>query len=110
MGGAAGDEIDRADVSLGTPADAVVLASSRGHTNFYQRVVEEVVMLFPEQTGGQQDPEVHADIVYFRTPAGGEVFSVGSIAWSGALLSNDCDNGISRITENVLQRFAHPAG
>ncbi|KAB2807850.1 hypothetical protein F9L07_24490 [Pimelobacter simplex] len=105
MGGAAGDEIDRADVSLGTPEHAVVLASSRGHSNFYQRVLEEIGMNLPDHGGGEQDPEVHADIVYFRTPDGGEVFSTGSIAWSGALLENGTENGVSRMTENVVRRF-----
>jgi N,N-dimethylformamidase len=105
MGGAAGDEIDRVDVSLGTPPDAVVLASSRGHSNLYQRVVEETPTNHPDQTGGQQDPEVHADIVYFKTASGGEVFSTGSIAWSGSLLHNETDNGVSRMTENVIRAF-----
>ncbi|MCR1783962.1 hypothetical protein KVF89_15580 [Nocardioides carbamazepini] len=105
MGGAAGDEIDRADVSLGTPEHAVVLASSRGHSNFYQRVLEEIGMNLPDHGGGEQDPEVHADIVYFRTPEGGEVFSTGSIAWSGALLENGTENGVSRMTENVVRAF-----
>lgn len=105
MGGAAGDEIDRADVSLGTPEHAVVLASSRGHSNFYQRVLEEIGMNLPDHGGGEQDPEVHADIVYFRTPEGGEVFSTGSIAWSGSLLENGTENGVSRMTQNVIDRF-----
>ncbi|PXY23310.1 hypothetical protein BAY59_26880 [Prauserella coralliicola] len=105
MGGAAGDEIDRADRALGTPSHAVILASSRGHSNFYQRVIEEIPMNLPEHGGGEQDPEVHADIVYFRTPGGGEVFSTGSIAWSGALLHNKTENGVSRMTENVLRAF-----
>ncbi|KRB78480.1 hypothetical protein ASE01_04245 [Nocardioides sp. Root190] len=110
MGGAAGDEIDRADVSLGTPPGAVVLASSRGHSNFYQRVVEEIAMNLPNHGGGEQDPEVHADIVYFRTPGGGEVFSTGSIAWSGSLLHADGDNGVSRMTENVIRAFVGRRG
>lgn len=105
MGGAAGDEIDRVDQALGTPPGAVVLASSRGHSNFYQRVVEEIPMSLPDHGGGEQDPEVHADIVYFTTPGGGEVFSTGSIAWSGALLHNATDNGVSRMTENVIREF-----
>jgi N,N-dimethylformamidase len=33
------------------------------------------------------------------------VFSVGSIAWTGALSHNGYDNDIARITENVLRRF-----
>lgn len=105
MGGAAGDEIDRVDVALGTPPHAVVLASSRGHSNFYQRVLEEIGMNLPDHGGGQQDPEVHADIVYFRTPRGGEVFSTGSIAWSGSLLHANTNNGVSRMTENVITAF-----
>lgn len=110
MGGAAGDEIDRVDVSLGTPPGAVVLASSRGHSNFYQRVVEEIAMNLPDHGGGEQDPEVHADIVYFRTPEGGEVFSTGSIAWSGSLLHAGGDNGVSRMTENVIRAFVGRRG
>ncbi|WAM19566.1 N,N-dimethylformamidase beta subunit family domain-containing protein [Rhodococcus sp. JS3073] len=107
MGGAAGDELDRADHALGTPPGAVVLASSRDHSNFYQRALEEIAMNLPGHGGGQQDPDVRADIVYFQTPAGGEVFSVGSIAWSGALLHNNADNGVSRITANVIRRFVN---
>lgn len=105
MGGAAGDEIDRADTALGTPHHATIIASSRGHSNYYQRVVEEIAMNLPDHGGGEQDPEVHADIVYFQTPGGGEVFSTGSIAWSGALLHRDGDNGVSRMTENVIRAF-----
>jgi N,N-dimethylformamidase len=105
LGGAAGDELDRADAALGTPSNAVVLASSGGHSNHYQRVVEEVAMILDGHGGGEQDPEVRADMVYFTTPAGGAVFSVGSIAWSGSLLADECKNGVSRITMNVLERF-----
>lgn len=105
MNGAAGDEIDRFDHALGTPPHAAVVASSRGHSNYYQRALEEIAMNLPGHGGGEQDPEVRADIVYFSTPRGGEVFSVGSIAWSGALLHNDTENGVSRMTENVIRTF-----
>lgn len=105
MGGAAGDEIDRVDRALGTPPHAVVMASSRGHSNYYQRAIEEIPMNLPGHGGGQQDPDVRADIVYFSTPGGGEVFSTGSIAWSGALLYNDTENGVSKMTENVIRAF-----
>ena len=44
-------------------------------------------------------------MVYFEGPRGGAVFSVGSIAWCGCLSYNDCDNNVSRITENVLRRY-----
>jgi N,N-dimethylformamidase len=47
--------------------------------------------------------------VFFETPAGGAVFSVGSIAWYGALAHRGYDNDIARITTNVLRRFLDPA-
>lgn len=107
MGGAAGDEIDRADEFLGTPYHATIIGTSRGHDNYYQRVPEETgaTQPSPRSPGGEDDPEVHSDIVYFRTPGGGEVFSAGSMAWSGALNHNGGENGVSRITENVVRRF-----
>ena len=44
-----------------------------------------------------------AEIVCFETPSGGEVFSVGSITWPASIL---VDDSVSRITANVLDRFA----
>jgi hypothetical protein len=44
-----------------------------------------------------------AEIVSFNTPSGGEVFSVGSITWPASIL---VDDSVSRITANVLDRFA----
>ncbi len=43
-----------------------------------------------------------AELVYFSTPGGGEVFSAGSITYASALL---CDHLTSQITANVLRRF-----
>jgi N,N-dimethylformamidase len=91
---------------LGTPPAAVVLASSFEHSNHVQRVIEEIPMNLDGHGGGLQDPEVKADIVYFATPGGGEVFSTSSIAWDGALLVDDAKNGVSRVTSNVLTKFA----
>ena len=45
-------------------------------------------------------------MVYFETPNGGAVFSVGSIAWRGCLSYDNYDNTVSRVTANVLRRFA----
>jgi N,N-dimethylformamidase len=103
--GAAGDEIDRFDHVLGSPSQAVVLATSRNHTDFYQRAIEELGMSLPGRSGGRSDPQVHADMVYFRTSSGGQVFAVGSMAWTAALPHGNWDNGVSRITENVLRRL-----
>ena len=43
-----------------------------------------------------------AQMVFFETPNGGAVFSVGSITYSTGLL---CDEETSRMTKNVLGRF-----
>jgi N,N-dimethylformamidase len=43
-----------------------------------------------------------AEMVHFSTASGGEVFSVGSITWPASIL---VDDGVSRITRNVLDRF-----
>lgn len=41
--GAAGLEIDRYDLTLGTPPHALIVASSGGHSDNYQTVVEKVL-------------------------------------------------------------------
>ncbi len=104
-GGAAGQEIDRYDRDLGSPPHAVVLASATDFGPDMLRTKEEfeAAVAVPSP-----DPMVRADIVFFETPTGGAVFSVGSIAWFGALARNDYDNDIARITANVVRRFAAP--
>ncbi len=103
--GAAGDEIDRFDRSLGTPAHALLLATSFGHSDVYHHVVEEIMMTDSSQHG-LVNPYVRADIVYFETPNGGGVFSASSINWCSALSYDGYDNNVSRITGNVMRRFA----
>lgn len=105
MGGAAGLEIDRCDVALGTPKHALCLASATGFSDSYQHVVEEVESSDSQQ-GGTVCDKVRADLVYFEGPNGGAVFSTGSITWCGSL---GIDEAVSRITSNVLTRFADPA-
>ena len=108
IGGAAGDEIDRFDVHLGSPVHGLVLATSAGqHTDYYQVTSEDVPITLPGQ-GGTQSPRVRADMVFFETPPGGAVFSVGSINWLGSLGWNGYANNVSRVTENVLRRFLDP--
>ncbi len=105
MGGAGGFEVDRADITLGTPPHALVLATTTGFSDVYQHVIEEVLMSDSMQ-GGSTNPLVKGDMVYFEGPNNGAVFSVGSIAWCGSLSENDYMNNVSRITENVLKKFA----
>jgi N,N-dimethylformamidase len=104
--GAAGSELDRADYALGTPAHTLVLASSFGHSDEYRHVVEQTNTANWAKTGGTENPLVRADMVYLEYPKGGGVFSTSSIAWCGSLSFNHYENNVSRITENVLRRFA----
>ena len=48
---------------------------------------------------------IRSELVFFETPNGGAVFSVGSISFCGNLPPNDFDNNISRMLDNVLGRF-----
>ncbi|WP_020659959.1 N,N-dimethylformamidase beta subunit family domain-containing protein [Amycolatopsis benzoatilytica] len=109
LGGAAGDELDRADRTLGTPPEAVVLASSEGHSEKIVLVPEEIDHGYAPPPSGVH-PKVRADIVLFGREGGGAVFSVGSIAWSTAMTHNGGDNDTSRVTANVLDRFRDSAG
>ena len=103
--GAAGFELDRYDPDLGSPAHALVLASSFGHSDGYECVMEDLQNLSGPLFGGKS-PLIRSDMVYFEGPRGGAVFSVGSIGWCGCLSYNGYDNTVSRITGNVLRRFA----
>ena len=103
--GAAGSELDRVDYALGSPPHTLILATSFGHSDAYQQVVEEVNTSDSRQ-GGTANVLVKADMAYVEYPNGGAVFSTSSIAWSGSLSYNGYDNNVSRITENVLRRFA----
>ena len=108
LGAAAGLEIDRADRDLGTPANAVVVATADGFDDRYQGVVEDVLESNSLQGGGVC-PTVRADMTYHVTPGGGAVFSVGSITWAGALALNGYDNPAARVSSNVLDAFSAEA-
>lgn len=94
FGGAAGEEVDCIDESLGTPQNTLLLARSDAFPG----------ILEPDE--GYTDADVHADMTFLETKAGGAVFSTGSIAWCASLNHNDFDNNVARITLNVLRRFA----
>jgi N,N-dimethylformamidase len=107
-GGASGSEIDAADAALGTPAHALVVARSAGHS--------ENTLIVPDEIGfnhtvmdGAQSPRVRADMTFFETPGGGAVFSTGSIAWAGSLSHDGYDNNVARLSENVVRRFLSDA-
>ena len=105
-GGAAGFELDRLDHRLGSPLNAVVLASSEGHDRRNFVVVHEERLGFDTTINGQTlEQLIRADMTYIEKPAGGAVFSVGSISYCGSLPHNKYDNDVSRLTFNVLNRF-----
>jgi N,N-dimethylformamidase len=103
LGGAAGNEVDRADPSRGTPDGAVVLATSKGHSDLYQLAHEDILLTSAGQ-GGSTQPLVRSDVVVVPHPSGGWVFSVGAITWTGSLSWDGYRNDVARIAENVLVR------
>lgn len=104
-GGAAGQEIDRYDLNLGSPAHAVVVASATDHDAEMLRTKEEFHYTVKDASAMST---VRADMVFYEVEGGGAVFSTGSIAWFGALATDDYDNDVARITANVLDRFRDP--
>ena len=100
-GGAAGQEIDRADPSLGTSPDTVVLASSTEHTPAMMRTIEEMLSTVPPF----DDPKARADMTFRAVDGGGAVFSVGSMTWIASLDHADYNNDVARITANAIHRF-----
>ena len=107
-GGAAGFELDRADAALGTPAGAIVVASSEGHGPSFVVVPEELLSHISTVSGEPPARLLRADMTYAELPGGGAVFAVGSITFCGSLSHNRYDNNVSRILRNVLARFRAP--
>ena len=103
--GAAGDETDRLDYSLGSPAHALVLATAMDFNDDYQYVIEERKEINAGSTIAGHE-KVRADMVFFECSKGGAVFSVGSISWFSCLSFNHYNNNVSKITDNVLKTFS----
>jgi N,N-dimethylformamidase len=108
MGGAAGMEIDAVDPALGTPPQAIVLATSEGHSADMQHAGEYYGMSLAAP-GGARTPRLHAAMVRVPWEHGGGVFAPGSITWAGSLAHDGYDNAVATILGNVLDRFARGA-
>jgi N,N-dimethylformamidase len=104
-GGAAGFELDRADPMLGTPDGAVILARSENPLPSFLTVPEELLSNTITLNGEKVEDLARGEIVYFDTPSGGAVFSVGSITFCGSLWRNGFEGPVSRLLENVVRRF-----
>jgi N,N-dimethylformamidase len=106
-GGAAGFELDRADPLLGTPENTVILARSDGRLPSFFTVPEEWLSNVTTTNGEPVQDLSRAEIVYFDTPSGGAVFSVGSITFCGSLWQDGAFQGpISKLLENVVRHFS----
>lgn len=103
-GGAAGVELDRYDLNLGTPPHTKIIASSGGHSDNYVLVTEELLYAYAGLVGSM-DYRIRGDITYFTAPNGGAVLSTGSIAFGQALPSGNFRNSASRLLKNVVDQF-----
>lgn len=106
-GGAAGIEMDRYDLALGTPPHTKILSSSGGHSDNYLLGIEEILYPYPGLSGSQ-DYRIRADMTYFNAPGNGAVFCGGSIAFGQALPSNHFKNNVSVVLSNVVDAFIKP--
>ena len=95
-GGAAGFELDRADPMLGTPHGTVILARSENPLPSFLTVPEELLANTITINGEPVPDLARGEIVYFDTPSGGAVFSVGSITFCGSLWRDGRSKGRSR--------------
>ena len=102
-GGAAGHELDSVNFKYGTPEHTLVVAKG--------------IVIHPDYGWVNEDMLTHvhplphedwacADLLFFETPAGGAVFSVGSMTWAGAV---PIPGTLRTLTTNVLKRFMDPA-
>ena len=102
--GAAGRfELDRVDPALVHGLDITILAQSFGDS--FMLVPEEQLTHLTDLSGESEAQAKRADMVYVKTPSGGEVFAVGSITFCGSLPWNNFDNNVSRLLRNVVARF-----
>ena len=102
--GAAGFELDHMDRHIGTPENAVLIATSATHGNAFMLAPEEQLTHLTNLSGVSASEAMRADMVMFDVPGGGSVFSAGSITFCGSLPWNGFENNVSRLLENVLRR------
>ncbi len=105
-GGAAGFELDSVNPKYGTPPHALVVAKGIVIHPDYAWVNED--MLVHRHPLPQEDWSC-ADMTFFETHAGGAVFSVGSMTYAGSLMADQGTTALSRLTANVVRRFADAA-
>ena len=102
LGAGASYETDLANVSLGTPPNAIVIATAALPNGY----VPFAPAFHRAASGEDGTSRLRADMVFFQTPAGGRVFAAGSIGWAGCLNADDEDSAAARLTTNLLQWFS----
>ena len=101
-GGAAGFELDSVNFKSGSPPNVLIVAKGIVIHPDYGWVNED--MLVHRHPLPQEDWSC-ADMTFFETPAGGAVFSVGSMTYAGSLV---VPGTLRTLTTNVLRRFVDP--
>ena len=94
-----------------------ITADAQRNIDFYAGVLG---LRLVKKSVNQDEPSVYhlfyadeqgspgADMTFFETPGGGAVFSTGSITFCGCLPVNGFDNNLSRLLQNVVDRFLDP--
>ena len=103
--GAAGVELDRRDEKLDDGEDITILAQSYDEDNRFILVPEEMLTHLTNLSGSPEADVKRADMVYFETHTGGQVFATGSITFCGSLPWNNYDNNVSKLLRNVIHKF-----
>ena len=103
--GAAGFELDRRDEKLDDGEDITILAQSYDEDNRFILVPEEMLTHLTNLSGGPEADVKRADMVYFKTHTGGQVFAAGSITFCGSLPWNNYENNVSKLLRNVVRKF-----
>jgi N,N-dimethylformamidase len=97
MGGAVAFEFDRCETALAPQGCAVLATASPRGGNFFRS--------FEDGPGRAPDPLVRCDMTIRKTPQGGLVFSLGSIAAGGCLPDHNGETtDLARVCTNVLYR------
>jgi N,N-dimethylformamidase len=103
--GAAGFELDRRDEKLDDGENITILAQSYDEDNRFILVPEEMLTHLTNLSGSPEADVKRADMVYFETHTGGQVFATGSITFCGSLPWNNYDNNVSKLLRNVIHKF-----
>lgn len=102
-GGAAGFELDSTSHADGSPARCTLLARSEGHGRSYGAAHDMLLWHMLSRDRKPPSTLLHAEMIFWPTPAGGWVFATGSITFCGSLSHGGYRNDISALLGNVVR-------